>query len=1204
MGNRRIYLGRETGKYVKIAGGAIITVTSLFFVLMVLGFEITGTDDFCLGTTEDPCVSYGKICNLGPNNYDIYNPDGIKMDFSPTIENYWIFFKDGRVKKEFLIPQGIDHSTAGWRYENFTNATKPRKDRIYVHRFARYSCQDYMLVGLKNNPDEIIKWGFGVGKEYLDPFWYGENESAATISVSGNISLELGSKINITTNLTGAATTCVDIDHPDYGDNYTCGTPNANFLFNISYFRKTEFNDSSTVQTISPPYTLNNTGNIGSYGTKTMFESCANMSLNNSGTLRITIYIGESTWNVSTTNAPRIRIRNTDMELLEEIIAGDDGSVWDEVFYTDNIFIKGDYGICLVKDEVTSINTYFNDGGYVSGITPWPHYELNVTTGELKSNTFTYPPRLLIQSSSKTVYVATHSVDEVINLSVNFTGINTAENVKIFINNTETNDLGFVYNTSEGSVSETDETEFNLVSGNSTTFRIPKGATVTNTTMNFTGGNITWEIGEYYIPINAYGVLGSPAFGTPSWGGNNPTYFLSKAYDGNIYTGTYTWLDPLYAISYISYIYENYTKSIGALIGNWTTKFSAANTALNFKVDCWGGSWVNIVDEINVADTKIITLPDTCLSQVIIQFRNTMEYDGPYSITYDEGKINYFRYGYPENLTIEVGIVDGAYEFEGYGELTGSNLTTDFVAEINTYLYTCTADENDYCDVPIYFSSDDGGNLTIDNFEVLYTYNPNPIIIDYSVIQNYLNNSDGETDIPIIISMTTGSLSVSSLQYDYRGGNDTIEIFSWESTSMMGELVDTFNDSLSSFNISYGDTIKYLDFFTEANTTFLYINFTGYNTSGICTQPTANISTICGGKSTGTYGFSAGWTRSHTTLYDDDWDTYNQRTGSPVPTFYINYSKPDGFIGVKYWEVKDNQARANITIDQACQDQDPIQLSVTSATTSANHWKCWNGTAWPIQRTSGAFYVQVYEETIHWNLTNYPKNLTLKIGDVNGTYDWEEDGSITAVGNQTTNLESNLDSIISDCDCDGCTKSFYNHYCQVPFNFYHENIGMLEIHNINITYNIPINFSNNDTLDLIVYYSNWDYIFPTFVEWLEFIPKSATTKNVTPHGQTSLRPIFNITNYGYGGMNSNFSIYLNESYSCVNLTMSTTDNKSAGFLLNAIWRDYFTNFSYGGSQGLWMWADYGCNYTTWKLWEPNLLFRNCCEDCICSEDLE
>ena len=272
MGNKRIYFGREVSKYAEIAGGAIITITALFFVLMAVGLEITGSNDNCLGTPEDPCVSYGKICNLGPDNYDIYNPDQVKLDFSPTIEDHWMFFKDGRVKKEMLYNLGIDASTKGWRYENFTDATKPRKDRVYVHRFARYSCQEYMLVGLKENPNDIIKWGMGVKGEYLDPFWYG-GENVTTILI------ELGSQVNISANISGVADVCVDIDHPDYGLNYTCGSPTANFLFNISYFRKTELNDSSTETNLS----FNGPENQTIYVYAHQYDELNNLSINLTG---------------------------------------------------------------------------------------------------------------------------------------------------------------------------------------------------------------------------------------------------------------------------------------------------------------------------------------------------------------------------------------------------------------------------------------------------------------------------------------------------------------------------------------------------------------------------------------------------------------------------------------------------------------------------------------------------------------------------------------------------------------------------------------------------------------------------------------------------------------------------------------------------------------------------------------------------------
>ncbi len=171
MGSRRIYLFRETSKYAKLIGGAIVTITGLFAVLLIMGFTITGSDDTCDGTPEDPCISYGKICNTLPDNYDIYNPDGVALGFSPEIKEYWMFFKDGRVRKEFLQAKGIQHSTRGWRYENFTNDTKPRKNRLYVHRFAAYTCQDYMLVGLKNNPTDRVKWNLGIRNEMLDPIW-------------------------------------------------------------------------------------------------------------------------------------------------------------------------------------------------------------------------------------------------------------------------------------------------------------------------------------------------------------------------------------------------------------------------------------------------------------------------------------------------------------------------------------------------------------------------------------------------------------------------------------------------------------------------------------------------------------------------------------------------------------------------------------------------------------------------------------------------------------------------------------------------------------------------------------------------------------------------------------------------------------------------------------------------------------------------
>jgi len=149
------------------------------------------------------------------------------------------------------------------------------------------------------------------------------------------------------------------------------------------------------------------------------------------------------------------------------------------------------------------------------------------------------------------------------------------------------------------------------------------------------------------------------------------------------------------------------------------------------------------------------------------------------------------------------------------------------------------------------------------------------------------------------------------------------------------------------------------------------------------------------------------------------------------------------------------------------------------------------------------------------------------------------------------------------------------------------------------------NYSTNTTYDAILFYSDYNWTYPAKISYFEFIPKSPTSKNVTPYGQSRLKPIFNITLDNWGGKTANFSIYLNESYACVNLTASTSYNKSVGTLItNNTWHDFGTNLSYESEIDLWFWADYNCNYTNWVFWEPTLYFRGCCYECdLCDEDV-
>ena len=837
-------------KGVGISGVSLIGLIFMYLLAVGAISNVNYSGDMvCAGTELDPCYAYINFTAeedifIYPVGYDPWGRESL-FDFNPEVKSWKLERSWGTGWRN--IP--LDKSCTG----TWCGLSDSKDDRKFSIAFRKGRDYQIRIVAYKNNPTDTLKWGAFSGVDRIDPFWYGVNETPTTL-VSGNLSVELGKSINFTTNLTGATTTCVDIDHPDYGDNYTCGTPNANFILNISYFRETEFNDSSTVQTINPPFFMNHTcwtdACSGSYITSTAFESCMNISINDSGTIRMDIDL-RSEWAYGESD-PIVRTRYKNTSLIESKNVTIDASFTDGEYsiYFDNFYPAGEYGFCL-RHSTAGEAVGFQAGDYIVGNPDWidwPSYGIDMTTGLQITNTFTSGHEVHIYSTSEKVYISSHQYDEPQNLSVNLTGIIKAKDVKIYINDTLTNTLGFIYNTSSGNISETAETSFNLVNGNSTTFSIPKGATVTNTTMNFTGVNNTWWISEYSIPETANGVLGSPASGTAKWlCASGPTYCdqPTTAWDGSRFTQATPYLVPLYDSDYTSYIYENYTIDSDYIIGNWSSYFQSGNTII-FVQDCWTGStWSNIISTTTdyFYTPYTVNVPGTCLSQTKLQIKTTLQYAPTggiiYTSSYGDGFINYYRYGFPENMTIEVGIVDGVYEYEGSGELTGSNSTTDFVDEINTYLETCTADDDGYCDVPIYFSSDDGGSLNITNLEVLYTYDPNPISISASVIQDFLDGSTDDVDIPIYFSITEGSFNVSDLRYDYKGGNDTIEILSFEQGNTSN------NDTLNLF-VYYSSFFKNLPY-TWADKIFFIPrtnsskNVTAYGQT--TTKPAYNITT-------------------------------------------------------------------------------------------------------------------------------------------------------------------------------------------------------------------------------------------------------------------------------------------------------------------------------------------------------------------------
>ena len=172
-----------------VAGG--VTSLALFFMLLSshFGFEIVGTDDYCVGSVENPCLSYVNITNPTKYNVDMYNNEGLELEFKSLVfeNNKWsevsrdydMFRKDGRCSGKSnsvcCSPRGI--CLKGWNYINFTDETKPRSDTKYVYRFSAYDTSEFVIAIIKDSPSEVLKYSLfldleGLHNGEMDPFLY------------------------------------------------------------------------------------------------------------------------------------------------------------------------------------------------------------------------------------------------------------------------------------------------------------------------------------------------------------------------------------------------------------------------------------------------------------------------------------------------------------------------------------------------------------------------------------------------------------------------------------------------------------------------------------------------------------------------------------------------------------------------------------------------------------------------------------------------------------------------------------------------------------------------------------------------------------------------------------------------------------------------------------------------------------------------
>jgi len=210
-----------------------------------------------------------------------------------------------------------------------------------------------------------------------------------------------------------------------------------------------------------------------------------------------------------------------------------------------------------------------------------------------------------------------------------------------------------------------------------------------------------------------------------------------------------------------------------------------------------------------------------------------------YARAYEEG-IHW--HSYPSDAWLEVGVVNGTRDWNYTPEFNvTTERTSDFDYAITEYLSSCSLDDDGFCLVPFSLHSDTVGKIYFDNVNVTYTADINPISISSDVIQSFLRDSTGVTNIPInFTSESNGVLEVSNIKYKYAGGNQTYQVTAHNATGTALKTLD-LTYYYSGYELDFPPGIDFIGFspwkldsknvtpFGQTPTTPLFnTTFTGY----------------------------------------------------------------------------------------------------------------------------------------------------------------------------------------------------------------------------------------------------------------------------------------------------------------------------------------------------------------------------------------
>lgn len=235
-----------------------------------------------------------------------------------------------------------------------------------------------------------------------------------------------------------------------------------------------------------------------------------------------------------------------------------------------------------------------------------------------------------------------------------------------------------------------------------------------------------------------------------------------------------------------------------------------------------------------------------------------------------------------------------------------------------------------------------------------------------------------------------------------------------QATSAFDNNLSTFTDQTNPFTYIFtapaypAYTIPFPRY-SRVNNISLNITSMSYSPIGICFQEFANISTPCGGLSTGYYSYSSGEWDNVTALFDGNNATKTFPSGTGI--VYVNYTRPS-LAENATWLVRDSSGFTYININPGCFYSNPIlRLRFLSygATTEASY-QCFNtSNQWQeiyLKPSNGDSHI--FEESVYWGMHNLSYLDVAVI--INGSVAYNSTGSslVTNTFSLSSTLANNL----------------------------------------------------------------------------------------------------------------------------------------------------------------------------------------------------